>query len=228
MNGQAVTLAQRPSPTPSLSTASLKSQDGKPTHQTPSIPEEPVAAPAPAGLAVPTPATKKPTLTHRLTRMFSQAKVSKESDGSQAGSASDSEGVTANGNGTVSGNASTIQPKTPSRRQSQSDRGQRPSSATGSDRRMSSVNVPKSQKDGDAALTQYKRFELLPDGEHQHTLKSARRQEKLSGMLRDMLGGKKKEDQAPDDPQQLSLMSTWVDQLRSERERLASDKKGRP
>ena len=158
--------------------------------------------------------------------MFSQAKVSKESDGSQAGSASDSEGANANGNGNVSVNGSANRPKTPSRRQSQTDRGQRPQSATGSDRRMSSVNVPKSQKDGDAALTQYKRFELLPDGEHQHTLKSARRQEKLSDMLRDMLGGKKKEDQ--DDPQQLSLMSTWVDQLRSERERLASDKKGGP
>ena len=75
---------------------------------------------------------------------------------------------------------------------------------------------------------QHKRFELLPDGEHQHILKSAKRQEKLSDMLRDMLGGKKKEDQAQDDPQQLSLMSTWVDQLRSERERLAADKKGGP
>jgi protein-serine/threonine kinase len=69
------------------------------------------------------------------------------------------------------------------------------------------------------------RFTVLADGSHEHTLKSAKRQEKLSDMLRDMLGGKKKEE---DDSQQLSLMSTWVDQLKNEREKLASDKKGGP
>lgn len=217
MNGHTTTLAQRPSPTPSLSTASIKSQDGKPANPTPSIPEEPVSAQQ--GLAVPT-QVKKPTLTNRLTRMFSQAKVAKETDGSQAGSASDSDGA--------NGSASVTRPGPSSRRPSQSDRGARPPSATGSDRRASTTNMPKSQKDGDGAGSQYKRFELLPNGEHQHILKSARRQEKLSGMLRDMLGGKKKEEHAQDDPQQLSLMSTWVDQLRSERERLAADKKGGP
>ena len=74
---------------------------------------------------------------------------------------------------------------------------------------------------------QQKRFELDEDGNHTHHLKSAKRQEKLSDMLRDMLGGgKKKENDGGD--QQLSLMSSWVDQLKSERDTLASDKKGGP
>ena len=92
------------------------------------------------------------------------------------------------------------------------------------ERKASTVNVKKDQKDVD----QFRRFEVLPDGTHQHTLKSAKRQERLSDMLRDMLGGKKREEHGQDEHQQLSLMSTWVDQLRSEREKLASDKKGGP
>ncbi|EGD92725.1 HAL protein kinase [Trichophyton tonsurans CBS 112818] len=92
---------------------------------------------------------------------------------------------------------------------------------------------------GKDAVQPIKRFELLPDGTHKHTLKSARRQEKLSDMLRDMIGaGKKKEDAAAaahahspgqvDDQQQLSLVSTWVDQLKNEKEKMAADKKGGP
>lgn len=73
------------------------------------------------------------------------------------------------------------------------------------------------------------RFVTMPDvpGGHEHHLKSAKRQEKLSDMLRDMIGGKKKTE-AHEGEQQLSLMSSWVDQLKHERETLASDKKGGP
>lgn len=46
-------------------------------------------------------------------------------------------------------------------------------------------------------------------------------------MLREAFGGKKKED-VGDQFQQLSLMSSWVDQLKSEKDKLASDKKGGP
>ncbi|KAF3391508.1 Serine/threonine-protein kinase hal4 [Penicillium rolfsii] len=85
----------------------------------------------------------------------------------------------------------------------------------------------KEQKDG---APPHKRFEVLPEGTgtHVHHLRSARRQEKLTDLLRDMLGGgrKKGDDQA--DEQQLSLMSTWIDQLKTERDKLASDKKGGP
>ena len=216
MSGQGTTAALRPSPTPSLSTASLKSQDGKPTSFASVIPEEGSLAPNATNVVTP---ARKPNLTSRLTRMFSQAKVTKEGDGSQAGSASDSE--------SAAGTASTSKPRALSRQQSQTEKDRRAPSAAGSDRRSSIANLPKNQKDNESALMQHKRFEPLPDGEHQHNLKSAKRQEKLSDMLREMLGAKKK-DENQDDPQQLSLMSTWVDQLRSERERMASDKKGGP
>ena len=85
----------------------------------------------------------------------------------------------------------------------------------------------KDQKDGAAAP--HKRFEILPEGlgTHSHHLRSARRQEKLTDLLRDMLGGgRKKDDQV--DEQQLSLMSTWIDQFKTERDKLAADKKGGP
>ncbi|KAJ5812516.1 hypothetical protein N7474_008817 [Penicillium riverlandense] len=85
----------------------------------------------------------------------------------------------------------------------------------------------KEQKDGAAPV--HKRFELLPEGTgtHQHHLRSARRQEKLTDLLRDMLGGKQKKDNHPDE-QQLSLMSTWIDQFKNERDKLAADKRGGP
>jgi protein-serine/threonine kinase len=94
---------------------------------------------------------------------------------------------------------------------------------------MTILNTAKEKTKGeppsDPTLAQHKRFELHEDGSHEHHLKSAKRQEKLSDMLREMLGGKKKD---PDGDQQLSLMSSWVDQLRSEKDSLAGDKKGGP
>ena len=72
---------------------------------------------------------------------------------------------------------------------------------------------------------QYQRFRIV-DGSHEHFLKSNKRQEKLSNMLRDMVGAKRKDDDH--EHQQLSLMSSWVDQLKTERDKLASDKKGGP
>ena len=147
--------------------------------------------------------------------MFSQAKVTKETDISHLNGASDTESNRA---------SSTASRQPPSRQTSYSEKGSQPTSTNGSEgRRGSTVNV---KKDGVPCDLSHRRFEMLPDGGHQHFLKSAKRQEKLSDMLRDMLGAKKKDDH--DDHQQLSLMSNWVDQLRTERERLASDKKGGP
>jgi protein-serine/threonine kinase len=99
--------------------------------------------------------------------------------------------------------------------------------------RTQSPPADKKSLDGDNKKVSSKehkpRFEMLPEGGHAHYLKSAKRQEKLTDMLRDMLvgGTKKKEDHA-DDQQQLSLMSTWVDQLKHERDKVATDKKGGP
>ena len=149
--------------------------------------------------------------------MFSQAKIPKEAEPqflrTSENGASDTE---SNG-----GPWSSWKPKPPSRQQSMSDK--RPESAASSERRHSTVAIPK--KESDHIL---KRFELNEDGSHEHMLKSTKRQEKLSDMLRDMLGGKKREEHGGGDDQQLSLMSTWVDQLKNEREKLASDKKGGP
>ena len=150
--------------------------------------------------------------------MFSAAKVPKEAeakDGRESGT-SDPESVSG---------TSTVVSKPPSRQESYSDK--KPQSSGDSERKFSTSNGKKDYKDVDTA-PQYKRFEVFPDGTHQHYLKSAKRQEKLSDMLREMLGGRKREEHGQDEHQQLSLMSTWVDQLRNEREKLAADKKGGP
>ncbi|KAK4135405.1 Pkinase-domain-containing protein [Trichocladium antarcticum] len=70
------------------------------------------------------------------------------------------------------------------------------------------------------------RFVLNPElhGGHEHHLKSSRRQEKLSDMIKGFLG--MKAEQVP--PNDLSLVSNWVDNLRKEKEVLVSDKKAGP
>ena len=75
-----------------------------------------------------------------------------------------------------------------------------------------------------------KRFELsdAQTGEHEHHLKSGKRQEKLSDMLREMMGGKKKSN-GLQDAQPPTLMDNWVDQVRNEKDKLAPDaNKGGP
>ena len=225
MSGPTSTLTHRPvvTPSPSNSTSTLQSHDGKTSFLQTPIPEEPKSSPngpdPPAAAPDVATASKKPTITHRLTRMFSAAKVPKETeakDGRESG-ASDPESL----NGT-----STQTKKPPSRQESYSDK--KPQGSVDADRKSSNTsNGKKDYKDVDPA-PQYRRFEVLPDGTHQHYLKSAKRQEKLSDMLREMLGGRKREEHGQDEHQQLSLMSTWVDQLRNEREKLAADKKGGP
>ncbi|AEO68938.1 uncharacterized protein THITE_2118793 [Thermothielavioides terrestris NRRL 8126] len=67
------------------------------------------------------------------------------------------------------------------------------------------------------------RFVLNPEaqGGHEHHLKSSRRQEKLSDLIKNFLG--RKPEQAPEND--LSLVSSWVDNLRKEKDGLASDRK---
>ncbi|KAL3481845.1 kinase domain-containing protein [Aspergillus californicus] len=160
----------------------------------------------------------KPTMANRLTRMFTATGKStpKEAESSRELSDSSSDGgkSTANGNGRQSRPTSKPPSRAPSRQTSTKDVNEKkPKSAAGKD-----------QKEG--SIVQ-KRFEAFPDNTHAHHLKSTRRQEKLTDLLRDMLGGRKKDDHAED--QQLSLMSTWIDQFKSERDKLAStDKKGGP
>ena len=165
---------------------------------------------------VPVSKDKKPPLTHRLTRMFSQnpkPATSKETEVVKEKPAPRS--VEYGSDGTVSRSSSTNH-GTMSRQTSYTEK--KPDDG----KRSNVMEEKKGHKDPDPL---HRRFELHDDGTHDHHLKSAKRQEKLSDMLRDMIGGKKKEH---GDEQQLSLMSTWVDQLKSERDRLAADKKGGP
>jgi protein-serine/threonine kinase len=198
------------------STASQDHNDGE-HHMTRALGDIRLSVPA-NGDILPTPPaarTAKPSMAHRISRMFGDRKATstRETDPNrEMGSDSSSDGPKPVLNGTVK----PVPPQPPSRQTSVSDKraeGDRSRGIFGG-------------KEKDGAIT-HKRFEMLPDGTHVHHLKSARRQEKLTDLLRDMLGaGKKKEEHADD--QQLSLVSSWVDQLKNERDKLAQEKKGGP
>ncbi|KAK1756095.1 serine/threonine-protein kinase [Echria macrotheca] len=91
-------------------------------------------------------------------------------------------------------------------------------------RKPSSTDKPKTTGAKDAP---YQRFVLLADvpGGHEHHLKSSRRQEKLTDMIKGFLGGKKPEQAVDND---LSLVSSWVDTLKMEKDLMATDRKGGP
>lgn len=71
------------------------------------------------------------------------------------------------------------------------------------------------------------RFVVIPEaqGGHEHHLKSSRRQEKLTDMIKGFLGRKTEQPVAEND---LSLVSSWVDTLKQEKDGLAAsgEKKG--
>lgn len=164
----------------------------------------------------------KQTMANRISRMFAGntgRSTPREQDSLRELSDSSSDGGKSAANGTGKQSRPSSRPsskppsRAPSRQTSTKDASEKKTKATGG----------KDQKEGS---TGQKRFESLPDNSHCHHLKSTRRQEKLTDLLRDMLGGRKKDDHAED--QQLSLMSTWIDQFKSERDKLAADKKGGP
>lgn len=172
--------------------------------------------------------TTRPTMANRISRMFSSTGKTTPKEQQQQPSPdpqrdfsdSSSDGAkAASANGNQKQQTSKPSSKPPSRAPS------RQTSLKGEEReKKPKSNSGKEQKEG-AVVN--KRFETLPEGAHCHHLKSARRQEKLTDLLRDMLvGGRKKDDHADD--QHLSLMSTWIDQFKNERDKLAADKKGGP
>lgn len=172
--------------------------------------------PADGGAATAKP-PPKPKMANRFSRMFSQTGRSATSSNKDldkdlmSDSSSDAKPVMLANNGNVK------QPKTPSRQGSDSDKkpeGEKKQGLFGGGAKELPKECPK-------------RFEVLPDKTHTHYLKSTKRQEKLTDMLRDMIGAGRKEKEHADD-QQLSLVSTWVDQLKSERDKLATEKKGGP
>ncbi|MCJ1476831.1 serine/threonine-protein kinase HAL4/sat4 [Lambiella insularis] len=225
MNGQ-TTLQVRQrgtSPSPSGSVSSLHTQNAQYADATSTTAEEDLATRTKDAQAHPTP--KKPSITYRLSRMFSQgskqqaplAEASKEAPIQEA----------RNENAVLNTDQHGLVPKPPSTRtpsrQSSYNGGEKRAESVISERKVTVAGTKNEGKDADWPP---QRFVVYPDGTHGHHLKSAKRQEKLKDMLRDMLGGKKKEEHA-DDHQQLSLMSTWVDQLKNEREKVVlPDKKG--
>jgi protein-serine/threonine kinase len=162
---------------------------------------------------------KKPKMTQRLTRMFSKTSDAMIKDSAEA--TAKTKNTDANPDHLSPTNGVTSTPM-PNRQASQDHKDSRESP----DRKIVMLGAHKA-KELEPNHMQHKRFEVAEDGTHAHYLKSMKRQEKLSDMVRDMLGaGKKKDNEGGD--QQLSLMSTWVDQLKSERESMASEKKGGP
>lgn len=144
-------------------------------------------------------------MANRLSRMFSQSGKSTPKEHPEAHREP--------GSDTSSDSAHAKHGKAPSRQTSTKGDGEKKSGMFGGRDHKESPAPPK-------------RFEMLPDGTHRHYLRSAKRQEKLTDILRDFLGGKKKVEHVED--QQLSLMSTWIDQLKNERDKLAADKKSGP
>jgi protein-serine/threonine kinase len=77
-------------------------------------------------------------------------------------------------------------------------------------------------KKKDPSPTPYRRFWINEDGSHEHHLKVAKRQEKLTDMFQSLMLGKKKEGHQDDQP--LSLMANWADVMRNEKEKLQEQK----
>ncbi|KAL9105340.1 MAG: hypothetical protein Q9227_009460, partial [Pyrenula ochraceoflavens] len=188
-----------PSPAPSVSSSTVQSQDSHNGSEVTKVLEDTAHLSVNGGGAVP---PKKPKMTQRLTRMFSQSAKSRDADSIRERSPDRRSDVNA-----------TPTPKPPSEKE-----------GTTRDRASSVAN---SHRDT-SQCPPHKRFEVHEDGSHSHYLKQIKRNEKLSEMVRDIFTPGKKKDHANENDQQLSLMSSWVDQLKSERDKLATDKKGGP
>ncbi|CAK3940009.1 Pkinase-domain-containing [Lecanosticta acicola] len=83
----------------------------------------------------------------------------------------------------------------------------------------------KKEKREEVAAAAPKRFWIEENGDHLHFLKGAKRQDRLSDMFKDFLTGKRKNH---GEDQQLSLVSNWVDQLKTEKDKMATEKKNGP
>jgi protein-serine/threonine kinase len=180
--------------------SSIKSQDGA-KRSPASASNGTTPAPTSSGEAAVKPGAEKTSVKERFTRMFSSKDITKM-------------------------NAAHVAADAAGRPRGPSVNGGTTSPQPGKEQQLHEKNGEKQTaplKSGGKEPTQ--RFVLNPDaqGGHEHTLKSSRRQEKLSDMWRSIIGGKKQETPEHD----LSLVSSWVDTLRQEKDE-AGDKKGGP
>ncbi|CAG8975154.1 hypothetical protein HYALB_00004453 [Hymenoscyphus albidus] len=162
---------------------------------------------------------EKPSMTKRLTRMFSTKDASRNDS-----SLNSPVSATFSSSRPDSATSTRSKPTAPSRKTSTTDKPPK------QDKPEKPTTAPSKDKKNGATVAQLRFVSGLDvPGGHEHHLKSTKRQEKLSDMLRNVISGKQRNaDHPQESDQQLSLMSTWVDQLKSERETLASDKKGGP
>lgn len=166
---------------------------------------------------------KKPTFTSRFSRMFSTKDTNETLREGSAVSMKDKyvdkmpETAVEEPEAEVAA-VHLARPPNPTRQSSVTDRA-----------RLTGQEVARSGSDAKKATSTVdntpRRFWIDEEGVHQHLLRSARRQEKLTDMVRDFLGGKKKEHH---EDQPLSLMANWVDQIKNEKNRVASEQKNGP
>jgi len=212
--------SQTPSAVPSPTSLPFK-QNGMAVPSSESLASNGHAAPqSEPQKATPAPTPEKPSMTKRLTRMFS-TKDAMRSDSSINSQLATTAQATAKQEPTPA-TVAARRPSPPARNPSSTDKAVKPAEKP--------VMAPsKDKRAGGIASSQRFVVNLDVPGGHEHHLKSAKRQEKLSDMLRNVISGKSKNDHHEGE-QQLSLMSSWVDQLKSERESLASaaEKKGGP
>lgn len=102
-------------------------------------------------------------------------------------------------------------PQAPSRKSSATDK---------TNEKAAAAPAPKAAKPGSHAAPNRYVCDPNQQGGHEHYLKSSRRQEKLMDMFRVFLG---KKVENPDSD--LSLVSSWVDNLKQEKDSLAAEKK---
>lgn len=162
-------------------------------------------------------------MTKRLTRMFSTKDAARSiSDNGINGSAPSTAPGTPRIDPTTGGPVPTQRP-IPDRSNSMTDA--RKQSSTD----KSTTTAQSKDKKAVAVGVHQQRYVINPDvqGGHEHHLKSAKRQEKLTDLFMDVLTGRKRGEHH--EGEQLSLRSSWVDQMkRSEKESLAGEKKVGP
>ncbi|EMF11866.1 Pkinase-domain-containing protein [Sphaerulina musiva SO2202] len=199
-------------PTDDSAVGSLVNGNGNTTSASP-----PTSIPAPS---TSTPATiprrpsgpqKKPTFTSRISRMFSQR---------------DANGATRD---LAKIEAADKVPETAVEDPLQEDgkpRAEKPSRTASKNEKMSggmrAASDSKKGKSDEAITPVSKRFWVEEGGEHFHLLRGAKRQDKLTDMLREFMTGKKARDYSEEQP--LSLMSDWADQIKNEKDKMAKEK----
>ncbi|ESZ95018.1 serine/threonine-protein kinase hal4 [Sclerotinia borealis F-4128] len=225
----------QPSPTPSLPSSSHGSPQSRPTTSnvsaitsTENLSMNGTLTPPPPAFLKPAPIPtnmEKPSMTKRLTRMFS-TKDPIKSESSLTSAAPSSSSTPKPADGTTSPQPTPSRPGSLSRNTSSQEKKNLTDKTSAAPTSKDKNGSTKDKK----APAPHQRFLPMPDvqGGHEHHLKSAKRQEKLGEMLRGLISGKAKQPETHEGEQQLSLMSNWVDQLKREKESLATEKKGGP